>query len=219
VYEYVVTRGGGVVTAVWRDDVNQGTEGVPSGTQSFRPVSAGDYTIVSGGIAPFYLRLRFPTRQVSSSGTLVGIYADVIGFLTERHPIRGIQYLLSIDTDSWGLGQAIDTASFDAAAREFDALVAPDTLGLDGVLGSQGEQRPAIDYLREFLLITGARLALNSVGAWTIALDTPPTQIDLHLGAGPHVGEQNIMTGGAGVRAWVSEEDRARSVTLKYGLN
>lgn len=217
VYDYVIARGTvASVTALWRDDLNQGATEDPPGTQSFRPIAADTYTVVLGAAAtayPFYTYVRFTARQVTDGGALVGIYADVQGFQSEKHPIRGIQYLLSIDTDSWGLGQTVDTVSFDAAAAAWDGLTAPDTLTLDGILGAGGQQRPASEYLREFLQITGARLSLNSTGAWAIALDTPPEVIDLQIGP------DMLLLDGAGRREWLSDEDRAKSVTLKYRLN
>jgi hypothetical protein len=211
-FDYLVCRGGvAQIQAVWRDSVSQTAAGVGAGAQSFRLIPPSEYTIVT---APGnFTVIRFTSRQVSESGTLVGIYVDVDGFQAEKHPIQGIRYLLSIT--AWGLSQAVDAASFDAAAAQWDSLHAPDGTSLDMVLGSRGQRRPAQDYLREWLMITGAHLGLNGNAEWTIQLGLPPMSTTMALGAGMMPGiEQNLVR--PGTRTWLSEEDRAKSVTLNY---
>jgi hypothetical protein len=211
-FDYLVCRGGvAQIQAVWRDSVSQGAAGVGAGAASFRSVPPSAYTIVT---APGnFTVIRFTSRQVSESGGLVGIYVDVDGFQAEKHPIQGIRYLLSIT--AWGLSQAVNAASFDAAAAQWDSLMAPDGSALDIVLGSRGQRRPAQDYLREWLMITGAHLGLNTDAEWTITLGLPPWTMTMALGSGTMPGiEQNLVR--PGTRTWLSEEDRAKSVSLNY---
>jgi hypothetical protein len=210
-FDYLVCRGGvGQIQAVWRDSVSQSAVAVGPGAQSFRLIPPSAYSIVT--VADFTV-LRFTSRQVNDHGALVGIYVDVMGFQAEKHPIQGIRYLLSIT--AWGLSEPVNAAAFDAAAAQWDSLHAPDGTSLDIVLGSRGQRRPAQDYLREWLMITGAQLGLNANNEWTIALNLPPTNTTMALGAGMMPGiEQNVVR--PGTRVWASEEDRAKSVTLNY---
>lgn len=215
-YDYVITLGTGLsVPAVWRDDVNQSPTGTPTGAQSFRLIESGNYTI--GELVDGYWMIRFTTRQVNSAGTLVSIYADVNGFQTEMHPVRGIQYMLS-DT-VWGLSEAVDTSAFDLATQQFTDLHSPDSITLDALIGAGGQAQPAQELLREWLQIVGGHLALNASGEWTISLDLSPASTMMEIGSGPFSTEQNIVAGGGGIREWASEDNRAKSVTLKYRLH
>jgi hypothetical protein len=193
-YEYVLaggTSGPAVsISQLWRDGPND----------TLQLIQFSEYTITT---ETDFTRIRFPLRQVNFQGGRHHIYADVFGFQTERNFVRAVQQLLG---GYWGLGQPIDTASFDTAA----ALLPPN-LFCDGAFT---EPRRAKDLLRELLMPRGMRLGVNNLGQWQITVDTqaPAPTLAIRDGMGP--GERNLLNVRRRTRTGLS--DRPKSFILKY---
>lgn len=172
-FDYLAGHGAVTVPAVYFQREDGG----------FTEIPAAEYQ-VSTEFYPGLTTIRFPTRRLDVNSRPLVIVADLVG--ESRNHARNIQSLLSNST--WGLGQTIDTASFDTAAADLDAL---------GLLcdGAMLEGRQAQDVLRELLIVRGMRLGFTSDGKWTIAVDKPRTEITLVLQDGGD-GPRTILSAG-----------------------
>lgn len=177
-YDYLVGRGSLTVPAVYRkiNDV-------------FQVVTVSEYTVNTSAY-PGFTVIRFTVRQVSFQNSLYEIYADVTGPSAERNFIRAIRSTVSDTT--WGLGQPVNAASFDAAETKLDPVTGTSMPGLncDGVLA---EPRQALDVLRELMMVRGIRLSTNSAGEWTVAIDEEQATTKMDIGDGTGAGERNIL--------------------------
>jgi len=142
-------------------------------------VERGRYTNAGGSLAS----LRFFAVE---AGTVVARVHRPL-----QNPARVIEEILR--NPVWGLGQTVNAASFAAAESEFAAA------GLDaavnGALGGDRQQRPAVDVLNELLALRGARLRYlpTGGGAWTITVDSNAVSPTVTLGYGDGL-HQNIVS-------------------------
>jgi len=157
-------------TAVYRDTIGDTLGLVPP----------AEYTTVVVGS---YRLIRFTKRQISFGGGLHRIYADLTGLVTQRNFARAIQYILQTI-----LGLSISTASFAAGATALDGI---GSLFCDGVIL---DQRPAMDYLRQLCQVRGIRLSKDTLGAWTITVDTQESTIHATFGIGRNQPWRNVQS-------------------------
>lgn len=193
-FDYVVGHGVVQVDQLYRDG--------PDGTMV--PIEVTEYRI-STTLYRNYTVVRFLIRQQDFSNAFHKIYADITGSAVTNFA-RAIQTILTNTT--WGLGQAVDTASFDAAAAVLDAVGG---LVCEGVLL---EQVQAQDILRDLLLVRGMRLGVNSAGEWTIEVDTAKTSIAMRVGDGPGDGVRNLLRWQA--RSLTPISDAVSDFVLRY---
>ena len=139
-----------------------------------RVVNAVEYSLQESPVG--YHVIRFTRAQTDSSGREMVIQADVT--VTEFvNPANAIKFLLS---DSlYGLGRAVNAASFSSAASDYT------TLGLS-VNGGLFQRARAFDIL-SFLLLHGAILDKNNAGEYLITVDTAA----LHIAATINLGAQD----------------------------
>jgi hypothetical protein len=197
-YDYVIA---GPVTfaGLWRNGPNDSLAAIQPSEYTVSDTSYGGLTTV-----------RFFLQQVDFQGAPHRIYADVIGFQTERNFVRAVQRILS-DT-VWGLGKSVDVANFTAAATALDAAT-----GGAGMLLCDGallEAAKAKDVLRQLLMVRGMRLSMSSAGQWQITVDTTPGAPVMTIQDGMGPGERNLL--GVGRRTRVPASDRPRVFTLGY---
>jgi hypothetical protein len=196
-YHYVV-RGGtgsGVSFAqLWRDGPND----------SLVAIGTGEYTSREDLYAG-YLCARFTVQQITFQGGPHRIYADVVGYATERNFVRAVQRIMSDTT--WSIGAPIDVTSFNAAA----SAIAPLGLLCDGALVAP---RKAKDWLRQLLMVRGMRLQVSTAGLWQISIDQQAAAPTLILGDGNYAGERNVLS--VGRRTRVPQSDRPEGFTLRY---
>lgn len=197
-YDYLVGEGTPTVTAVYRDTVGDTIALVPG----------AEYTINDAAFPGFRV-IRFVKRQVTFSGGLHRLFADLSGPSVNRNFARAIQVILSDAT--WGLGLSVVTASFDAAAAVLDVI---GNLFCDGVLR---EQRPALDYLNQLLMVRGMRLKKNSDGEFTISVDTQPSVVTATFGHGPGQPWRNVREFGGRTRTPL--DDAVKTLFLDYRLD
>jgi hypothetical protein len=157
---------------------------------------------------PGYTAVRFTLRQQDFNNELVQMYASVTGGYGGRNFARAIKRVLD-NVAAWGLGQAVNDASFDAAEALLNTLPVP--LYCDGVLL---EPRRARDVLSELMLVRGMRLALNSLGEITIAVDTPRTTIAMAISDDPVDGPRNRVA--SQNLSGPTPEERIRKVVVSY---
>lgn len=191
IYDYIVGPGSLTVSAVYRT--------LPD--NSFERAGVQEYS-VSETIYPGYTAIRFPNRQVDFSNNFHTIYVDVSS--SSRNFARAIQSVLT--NTVWGLGQIVDTGSFDLAAQKLDDL----GLLCDGAIRDEDQ---AQDVLNSLMIVRGMRLGFNASGQWTIAVDEVPPSVSMRLRDGPGDGERNILS--AGTRQLVP----ARNAVSKYLVN
>lgn len=142
-------------------------------------VNPAEYTFYDGSQAspyPGYAFIRFVVPQRDLSGRYYEITADVKGLelsgsTAERNFARIIQYLLSNAT--WGLGLTVNTVSFDTAAIQVEELLA------DGCIT---DQKKAIDYLQELLLLCRGKLDYNEAGELAIIIDAYNAKVSCAFG-------------------------------------
>jgi hypothetical protein len=173
---------------------------------SVAAIQTSEYT-VSNAVYSGLTTVQFLVEQVDFSGAPHTIYADVVGFATERDFVRAVQRML---TDTlWGLEQTVDTANFNAAAGSLSS--ATGGLLCDAALTESSEAK---NYLRQALMVRGMRLAVNGLGQWQIFIDTAPGAPVLALGDGPGPGPRNVLR--VGRRTRIPASDRPASFGLRY---
>jgi hypothetical protein len=189
VYDYGPIRkpasGALTVSAVYRDG---------------RLVDASEYVIQEP--IPGVNVLRFTRAQRTGQGSAYRIQADLRSSEFAR-PSDALKLLLSDAT--YGLGLAVDAASFTQAAADYAAI------GY-GVAGGLNAQTRAIDLLGQ-LLLRGAVLDRNATGAYTLAVDKLAlhAEASFSLGQGDAYGWQNCeVTADARSRA----EERTQRLIL-----
>lgn len=177
-YDYVISYGEimGVVN-LYRNKrlVNMAAEGITVHVGD----SSSPYSLTLGGVTTYFAYVRCPLEQRDFSGALMDLTADVRGMRfgtanMQKNFARIIQHILS--NQSWGLGLAVSTSSFDAAAAQ-SAIDYPEcvdyTTNLDGgCSGSIAEPVRAYDLLAELLLACRGRLDTNEDNLWTLTVDT-----------------------------------------------
>jgi hypothetical protein len=172
------------------------------------PVNDSEYTL-STGLYPGYTTLRFTVAQWDWNNARDQIWANVAGLQPERNFARAIRTILSNTT--WGLSQAVNAASFDAAEALLNGI---GSLFCDGVIL---EPTQAQDILRQLGMVRGMILGLNAAGEWTLTVDTLRPGVSLVLGDGPGDGPRNLVS--CSDRDPLSTDDMTRDLILKYRVN
>lgn len=134
-----------------------------------------------------YAFIRFKKEQRDFGGSLYELHADVRGLrlggdsAAARNFARVIQHVLS--NASWGLGLAINAASFDTAAGQTASMLCD---------GHVSEQQKAQDLLSELLSSCAGRLTTDSSGAVQIEIDVyqPVAEAAFGMGDGEY---ENII--------------------------
>lgn len=168
-------------------------------------VPASEYTITSSAY-PGFTVARFALRQANFSGGLHRIFGAADGLQAERNPVIAIQSILG--NTSWGLGLAVNSASFATGASNLTAI---GSLYCDGVIA---EQRPALDWLSQIFLFRGMSPSKNTSGQWTISVDTEPTVVQATFGHGEGQQWANVVQFNGVHRTPVNEA--TRSLILDY---
>src|SRR5262245_10855124 len=223
-YDYMLMLGNAPAAypSLFKDTVNRGAT-LPSGVQSFQGVPPGDVSVVGNvsvaGGAYLCVLIRFTTRQVNEHGALIGIYADFTGDgVAFSSPVAAVRTVLTHNTGGlYGPGSGIDSASFDAAETKFNALVAPRTVNIDGVLGVNNQPVAIGDILRPLLKACNGYLGVNTSGQFTMNIDGPPTTYKMALGAGPTTGLNNLIE--PGTRRRTALGDRPKRFVLDYAYD
>lgn len=183
VYDYLVGYGNLTVTAVYRVvNAEHGSQHVLDGSFHLAdPLT--EYTVLYGAYGNFTI-VRFYHRQVDYNNSFYTIAGDVTGFTAEKNFARQIRTILS--DPLYGLGQSVNAASFVAAEAALDTV---GSLTCEGVFAS----RPAIDSLRDLMMIRGMRLDMNAAGEWIITVDTEQTVEKLLIQDGEGDGERTLL--------------------------
>ncbi|HSE45085.1 MAG TPA: hypothetical protein VLA89_07120, partial [Gemmatimonadales bacterium] len=195
-YDYVVGFGTIAVDTLYRDGPND----------TLVTITPAEFS-VSTTLYPGLTVVRFLIRQVNFVGGFHTIFADVQG--ASRDFSDAIKEVLTNTT--WGLGQAVDAASFATAKAD---LAAFGGLYCDGVANQQAQ---AQDLLRLLMIVRGMRLGFNSSNQWTLTVDKVPIAIKMRLRDGVGDGERNIQQ--AGQRQLVPTTSAVSKYTIKYRLN
>jgi len=197
-YDYVVGYGALTVDALYRNGPND----------TLVTVTTPEYSIHTDLAAyPGLTIARFTFRQVDFTGGFHQIFADVTG--PSRNFADAIKQVLTDTT--WGLGQAVDAASFATAAADLDAFGG---MFCDGVVNQQVQ---AQDLLRLLMIVRGMRLGFSSNNEWTLVVDKVPVSIKMRIRDGVGDGERNIQQ--AGNRVLVPTSSAVSQYTVKYRLN
>lgn len=151
-YDYLLGEGLLTNATLYRNTIGDTLFTIPS----------GDYTITSSAYAGFTVA-RFALRQTNFSGGMHRIFGAADGLSAERNFAIAIQSLLGNST--WGLGLSVNSTSFATAAT---ALTTIGNLFCDGVMI---EQRSALDWLNQMLVVRGMSPSKNNSGQWTISVD------------------------------------------------
>ena len=189
---------------VVRKPTRGGTVGFNTLYRDGRVVSASEFSIVEQPTG--YYLAQFAKDQRDFSGSLMRIQAD-LGSTEFNYPSDAVNFLLSDQT--FALRGSVNAASFATAAAQYASL----NYEIDGGLN---ERSPAGDVLNR-LLMHGATLDKDSLGAYTIAVDSA----SLHYPGTPQLGLgdsnwDNILPGSYHEETRGIEE-RIRSLTL-HGL-
>lgn len=194
-YDYLIAARNVTPSAIYRD--------VPGG--GWEQIDPLEYTVSTSQYNE-RTTVRFLARQLNFNGGFHTLVADVTGLQPERNFARAIRTILS-DT-LWGLGQAVDTASFDLAEAKLNAI---GSLFCDGALTTR---RKAGDVLRELCMVRGIRLAVNSSGQWAIAVDDVAQAVSFEAHDGPGDGPRTIVAMGERKRPEAS--DLVKMLYLRY---
>lgn len=202
IYEYLVGYGVLTVSALYRDGPDK----------TLHLVNASEYSVVTGVYGGCTV-VRFTTRQLNFQNGFHSLYADITGLSAERNFVRAIRTLLSNAT--YGLGESVNAASFDAAEAQLDPVNGTAVTGLycDGVF----RPRQAQDILRDLLMVRGMRLSMNASGEWTILVDTEQSSEKLHIRDGSGDGERTLLE--ASKRRRRPSSDMVADVVLRFGFN
>jgi hypothetical protein len=176
----------------------------PNGTSTYRIREWRFYDGTQGSPYAGFSFIRFKKRQ-STGNRLHTITADVEGMQDESNWARAIRSLLSNST--WGLGEAVNATSFDAAEAEIDAIGG---LYVDGAIT---EGRRAFDILNDLLIIRGGRLEKNNADEWTLTWDKPRTNIVKAFGANDGKYNNIVSVGDIEYR---DASDATKKVTIRY---
>lgn len=221
-YDYMLMLGRnfGSFPSIFRDTLNQGAT-LPPGAQSFEAVPPATYSVVGELVTPSgynYVRVRFTTRQVNESGSLVGIYADFEGDnLARTSPVEALRCVLTHNTDGlYGPTTGVDHASFDTARDQLASLIAPRTMSVDGIIGINNQPVAITDVLKPLLQMISGYLGLATTGKFTLSLDAPRSAITMVVGAGPLIADNNIREDAAGMRRRRALSDRPKRFILDY---
>jgi hypothetical protein len=183
-------------------DANWST--TPNGTSTYRIREWRFYDGTQGSPYVGFSFIRFKKRQ-STGDRFHTITADVEGMQDENNWARAIRSLLSNST--WGLGEAVNNASFDAAEAEIDAIGG---LYVDGAIT---EGRRAFDIFNDLLIIRGGRLEKNNADEWTLTWDKPRTSIVKAFGANDGKYNNIVSVGDVEYR---DSRNATNKVTIKY---
>jgi len=196
VYIYLVSYSGVTPTNVYR-------QGVLVDPTEYT-IYDGTYNNSVGGVGGdlrAYCVVVFTTEQREFNGRVYArkenqvISADVTGLQPERNFARAIRSILSNAT--WGLGQTVDSTTFDAAEADLTAI---GNLFCDGWLL---DQRPAKEYLDQLALVRGLWFDQSSAGAWRVYLDKAATDYAAQFGY-----NDGVERGGRGFNNLIERPER-----------
>ena len=128
--------------------------------------------------------------------------------VTSHNLHRNAAYALKriLSDGTFGLGELVDAASFDLAAKELQLVGLP-------VDFTTREARPVSDILKDLCIIRGIELHKNAAGRWTIAVDSLNAGISAIFGLND--GYYNNI---ASLDSYtlMPVEERTKKVVLKY---
>ena len=198
-FVYLVGEGAVSVTAVRRNR---------AGSTQLEDLTAPEYTVSTVLYAGLTVIVT-PTRQAMFGGGFHTLYADVEGDASERNPATLFGAIMGNAT--WGCGVAVDAATI---ATEAAAL--PVQIVLDGIIGGDGQQKPARDWLQQILMVRGGRPRFSPADGWSVHFDSvAPTSIKMILRDAPGAGERTLLR--IGRRSTPSLRDRVKSLQIQYG--
>lgn len=207
VYIFLVSYAGVTPTAVYRDGalVDSAEYTAYNGTYNNSVGGVGGnltaYSVIVFVKEPMDFQGRLYDRKEGNRLT-----ADITGLQPERNFARAIRSLWSNST--WGLGQPLDAAAFDAAEADLTAIGG---LYCDGVVI---DQKPAKEYLDELAGVRGMRFDVTSTGSLTVAIDKPATVYDATFGFDDQFGYRNLLEKPA--RRWRSTSELVSSLQVEY---
>ncbi len=148
-------------------------------------VDSSEYTVYDGSQSSPYpgtAFIRFTKEQRDFQGRLYEFTADIWGFTFGggNHSMKIVDFIENILSNSkWGLGETINTASFDAARTA--------VAGFGGTFNGTGvidAQVSAQDILNELLFLCRGKLHKNEAGEWTLTIDTYQEVVTASFGSG-----------------------------------
>lgn len=163
--DYLVGRGTYSNVSVYRNAVGEKLFLVPG----------SEYTVNTSAY-PGFTVIRFARRQRNFSGGFHRLFVAADPATSNRNFADAIKFLLNDSTQ--GLALSANAASFTAAASD---LTAVGSLYCDGAIT---EQRPAIDYINQLLIVRGMKLGLNSSGEYTLTVDKAQSIVKGKFGHG-----------------------------------
>jgi len=211
IYDYIccygpVTR----LNAIYRNKLK-----LPSSESVTYTFYDGSQTTPYPGFA--FIRFSGPRahQRLSTSSDLYEITVDIDGFnfgLPDvcRNFATNIKHFLSNTT--WGLGEKVNEASFEAAAAYLDSI------GDYYCDGHVSEQRQCRDILNDMLMVAMAKIRLNADGEWEIIIDGPDSDVKQNFGSGDGKWE-NIKTEGITNYYTTPVDNVLKKITLRYKHN
>ena len=199
-YDYLVGRGALTVSALYRLTADK----------TLHLVAASEYTVETTRYSGL-TTVRFTARQVDFNNAFYPMVATVTGLSAERNFARAVRTLLGDAT--YGLGQTVNAASFNAAEAQVDPTTGTEVTGLycDAALT---QQVAASDVLRLMLLVRGMRLGSNAAGEWTLTVDAQAADVRMTLRDGPGAGERNLLS--VGERTRPPLQDSVKQYRLQF---
>jgi hypothetical protein len=185
--------------------VNKVERDLPSPGQ-YKSLVAGEYQVRTDLVTNRTLIRTFVRQLNGAGGGFHKLFADVVGPVAERNFARAVRWCFEDPT--WGLGETIDDANWDAAEADL-----PAGLFCDGVIN---QQMPARDWIDKLLIVRGMRPTRGPNG-WRLAVDKAPATAAMHLGDGPGPGPRTMLR--AGVRRRPTPRDQVSVYRLRGGFD
>lgn len=173
-------------------------------------IPPSEYTVNTSAY-PGFTVLRFALKPTDFGGGYDRRFVAADSVENGRNGVNAVQALLNNST--WGLGLSVNTASFTAAAADWDAVGG---LYVDLAIT---EQRPALDWLNDILILRGMRPERNSSGEWTLAVMKSQSTIKALLGHGPDQHYGGVLENGFGGLKKVSLSGAVKTLILDYRYN
>jgi hypothetical protein len=201
-YVYLVGEGARQVTALRRSPI--------AGQQGLELVTPPEYS-VSTTRYPGLTVVIMARRQTLVGGGTHDLYADVVGPENERNP--AVMFGRLMNDPTWGLGLPVDVDAIMA-----QAALLPAELRLDGIIGGDGAQRPAREWLDMLLEIRGGRPDFDPQRGWSVVYDAvAATSAAMTLQDGPGAGPRTLLS--VGQRVQPSLDELVSSLVIEYGYD
>lgn len=179
-YDYLLGKGTFANVTVYRNTVGPVLFSVPSSEYAINTTAYPGFTVIR-----FSLATSAVPRQRDFNGGMHRIFAAADCTSTTRDFVTAVKLLLNDAT--FGLGLPVNAASVATAVAD---LAAVGGLYCDGVIA---EQKPAIDWISQMLMVRGIGLSKNSAGEWTIMVDKAQSIIQASFGHGKSQQWANII--------------------------